>query len=179
MALHSCKKWRAWKHQAFRSEDTFLSLWSTASRILPFKVRPHSVSPYPHASSIPVAHRLLQSLLLYLVTSQSCDHVSRKCPSRFFLYTPRKKQQPTAIHFTLCVEIYTSGSRSWIMVRWESESTLSMGRAREGELWMSVDDLLILPWPQSCSQGLHCALTWSTVGHVCEIHLTSIWHCGE
>lgn len=33
---------------------TFLLLWPTAFRILPFKARPHSVSLYPHVSLIPL-----------------------------------------------------------------------------------------------------------------------------
>lgn len=34
---------------------TFLPSWPTAFRILPFKVRPFSVSPYPHAGLNPVS----------------------------------------------------------------------------------------------------------------------------
>lgn len=38
----------AWKStECSGQRTTFLLLWHTAFRILPFKVRPHSVSPYP------------------------------------------------------------------------------------------------------------------------------------
>lgn len=81
------------------SELAFLLLWPTGLRILPFKVRPLSVSLYPHVSLIllslggspgaPASPFFFCCCLFYkFATSQSCSHICRRFPSRFLFWGP-------------------------------------------------------------------------------------------
>lgn len=87
------------------SELAFLLLLPTGFRILPFKVRPLSVSLYPHVSLILLspggAHQVpLRLLFFFFLKFVMQSHLQQV----HFLWTLKKKQQLGAIYLTLCLE---------------------------------------------------------------------------
>lgn len=79
----------------------------------------------------------------------------------------------------VCRSFYTLSLHSWITAGPVNGTTCRERLKKKEELWMSVDHILMVLWPLSCSQELHCASTWNTLRRVCEIHLVSIWLHGE
>lgn len=83
---------------------TFLLLWPAAFKILPFKVRPHSVSLYSNASFIPVSQGLIGSPRVSFYKLPPASHAITSAGNFRAGSFPRTvKQQLVAIHLTLCL----------------------------------------------------------------------------
>lgn len=101
---------------------TFLLLWPTALRILPFKVRPHSVSPYPHARLIPLSPGgslgAPESPFISCHQPVMRSHLQEISEAGSFPRTVKRNSSwwPFILRFVWRGS-YTSGLHSWVIAR--------------------------------------------------------------